>query len=293
MKNQEQNKKTSQIFSDSSGVRFDDKLTKMKEIFCSKQRHFQIPKAEKSLVECNIHGEYAAYKSKIPGTDKVVYSDCPKCEQEQIESDLKKEDYKRRQLLLQYNLGMSGIPKRFRSRSFDNYKVSDGNAGQAHAVDVCRRYSGNFQKVFLDGICLTMLGNVGNGKTHLACAIGNELVAKGHTVLFVGAYSVFSRIRATYRKDSEQSEMEVIESFVLPDLLILDEIGVQYGSDSESIWAHQIINRRYEEQKPTIIISNLTEEELGKYFGDRAMDRLAENKGVTIPFTWKSHRRIT
>ena len=43
--------------------------------------------------------------------------------------------------------------------------------------------------------------------------------------------------------------------------------------------------------RPTILISNLTEEELGKYIGDRIIDRMKEGQGAVIKFDWESYRK--
>jgi DNA replication protein DnaC len=50
-----------------------------------------------------------------------------------------------------------------------------------------------------------------------------------------------------------------------------------------------LIDRRYGELNPTVICSNLNEEQLSKFFGERAWDRLMQN-GAIIPITGKSNR---
>lgn len=237
---------------------------------------------------CSVHNEvYEATSCLVGG--KTITTRCPLCEKQEEADQRNKEELKRRRDAHVSLVKRAGIPKRFWTRSFKNYKAGPGE--QNKAVKVCEAYASNFDRVFKNGTCLALLGNVGTGKTHLACSIGNQLVDNGHSVLFIGAYHVFSMIKATYRKDAEKTELEVLESFVEPDLLIFEEVGVSFGSPSEVTWAYQVINRRYEEGKPTIIISNLTEEGLTEYLGERAMDRLAENGGTTLAFTWGSHRR--
>ena len=75
-----------------------------------------------------------------------------------------------------------------------------------------------------------------------------------------------------------------------PDLLILDEVGVQFGSDAEKLILFEIINTRYQDMKPTILISNLTLVELGKYIGERVVDRMREGGGAILSFDWDSYR---
>ena len=48
----------------------------------------------------------------------------------------------------------------------------------------------------------------------------------------------------------------MVAGFIRPDLLILDEVGVQFGSETEKMILFEIINGRYEQLKPTIVISN-------------------------------------
>ncbi|EIG27035.1 hypothetical protein HMPREF1054_2009, partial [Haemophilus paraphrohaemolyticus HK411] len=51
------------------------------------------------------------------------------------------------------------------------------------------------------------------------------------------------------------------------------------------------INERYEAMKPTILISNLSQQELGAYVGERIVDRMREGGGAMIAFDWESYRK--
>jgi DNA replication protein DnaC len=52
-----------------------------------------------------------------------------------------------------------------------------------------------------------------------------------------------------------------------------------------------VLNARYANQRPTILIGNLTADELEEYLGERIMDRLLESGSAVVPFTWESYRR--
>jgi DNA replication protein DnaC len=73
------------------------------------------------------------------------------------------------------------------------------------------------------------------------------------------------------------------------DLLILDEFGIQIGSEHEKMLLFRIINKRYENLKPTILISNLSPAEI-KNFEERIFDRLKEN-GILLSFSSESNRK--
>jgi DNA replication protein DnaC len=50
-----------------------------------------------------------------------------------------------------------------------------------------------------------------------------------------------------------------------------------------------IIDKRYRDVKPTILISNLTKAELKGFLGERSFDRLREG-GLWVDFLWESFR---
>ena len=99
------------------------------------------------------------------------------------------------------------------------------------------------------------------------------------------------RVKETWGKGSEETESQAIRNFTLPDLLVVDEIGVQFGSQAEQIILTEIINDRYEAMRPTIIISNLTVPQLEEILGKRVVDRFYESGGRVLVFNWQSYRR--
>jgi DNA replication protein DnaC len=184
--------------------------------------------------------------------------------------------------------GRAGIPERFKGRTFDAYRAECGKS--LAALNLCREYAADFPNRKTRGQSIVMCGNTGTGKTHLACAIAHTVIEQGAEAVYATASRAFRSVKDTYRRDAELSETEAIKRFTYPDLLILDEIGVQYGSDSEKNILFDIINERYERLLPTILISNLSLENLAGYVGDRVLDRMKENGGKLLVCDWKSHR---
>lgn len=182
----------------------------------------------------------------------------------------------------------AGVPDRFRGRVFGNYKTETGP--QQHALKAAHMYAKNFKEALNVGASMIFCGGPGTGKTHLACAIANYLIAEDYDPLFISVIKAVRGVKETYRNDSELKEQEVIDKFISVDLLIFDEVGVQFGSKTEEMIVFEIINGRYEEIKPTIIISNYNLNGLEKYLGARVMDRLKEGGGIVVPFDWKSYR---
>ena len=135
------------------------------------------------------------------------------------------------------------------------------------------------------------LGKPGTGKNHLALAIARHAITEHQSsAVFTTALKIAREYKSTWSKGSAKTEDDVIRYFTRPDLLIIDEVGVQFGSDAEKLIMFEIINTRYERMKPTILISNQTREELAAFIGERVLDRMSDGGGCTLSFTWDSYR---
>lgn len=235
---------------------------------------------------CEIHGEYASRNIV-----RTVWSRCPACETlaaEKREAADRAADLARRQHVIAGIMRRSGIPERFQGKAFDGFQTT--NSAQVRVQKVCRAYADKFEDRLANGGGLVLCGLPGTGKTHLACAIANHIALTGRTSVFTSVLAAVRRVKETYSRDSKETEQAVIDRFFAPDLLILDEVGVQFGTDAEKLILFEIINGRYERMRPTILISNLAEAELAAFVGDRAMDRMREGGGAALAFDWASER---
>lgn len=200
----------------------------------------------------------------------------------------KKEAERARQERIESALGRSGIPLRFQSHSFETYSAKTQD--QQAKKKICLDYAEGFNEKFKVGSSMIFCGTTGTGKTHLACSIANLIIRNGRTAVFMNVIKAIRQVKETWSKESDKKEQEAINWFLNPDLLILDEIGVQFGSESEKIILFEILNERYLNMKPTILISNLNPVALQEFISERVMDRMRENGGMILKFDWKSYR---
>lgn len=244
---------------------------------------------------CETHGEYTAKTFRVFRDSAPITIGCPACSAERkaaeearrAEGERRQEQEAKRRRV-GHLIGHSGIPPRFADKSFDNY--SPANPASRVALTAAKKYAEAFDAQSRQGRSLVFAGGPGTGKTHLATAIGQHVIRQFQAVVLFGTVSqALRRIKDTYRKDSEKTESDVIRAMTDCDLLILDEIGAQIGSEHEKQLMFEILNERYQGLKSTILISNLNGEELEAFLGHRVMDRYREC-GVVLAFGWESHR---
>ncbi|KAB5626262.1 DNA replication protein DnaC [Pseudomonas putida] len=244
------------------------------------------------------HGQYEAkHVEQFDGGWKLT--ECPRCRWEALNLQCKTDVRAAAQAdkdadELNRDLLATSITPRFRGCTFDNF-ITDADAAKARALSICRRYAEEFAEHYSAGRALMLLGEVGNGKTHLACAILQYVVRElGATGLIVTAEAIMQAVTDSFRSNAGPSKSDLLAELAAVDLLVIDEVGMHTprpGKDFMASLLHEVIDRRYQLVKPTILISNQERENLPDYIGPRAMDRLRENGGLLAPFTWASARR--
>lgn len=179
-----------------------------------------------------------------------------------------------------------GFSLRNLNASFDDF-ISE-SPEQSKAKSTAEKYA----KHVIDGGagCLVMVGSVGAGKTLLATAIADAFINSGKKCCIVRVSEMLRDFKDSWRKDSEKSESQVMGYYSNVGLLIIDEIGIQFGSDTEKNYIFEVIDNRYQDMKPTVFISNLDVEGVKESIGARVYDRLREDGGKVIAFDWESMR---
>ncbi|MEE9393596.1 MAG: IS21-like element helper ATPase IstB [Planctomycetota bacterium] len=133
-------------------------------------------------------------------------------------------------------------------------------------------------------------GNPGTGKSHIACAIGHELVNKGFAVLFVPAFCLVQHLLVAKRDLCLDTVMRRLDRF---DVVILDDIGYVQQDRAEMEVLFTFLSERYE-RRSVMITSNLVFSQWDKIFKDAmttaaAIDRVVHHSTI-LELTGKSFR---
>jgi DNA replication protein DnaC len=169
----------------------------------------------------------------------------------------------------------SRLDKRWIGKTLDNFKSLPGTE---IALRECRKFVTYFKEGMFDQ-WLYIFGKNGNGKTHLAAGILNELKEVPGGV-FVNCAELLEDIRRSYNTNKTSEIMKICQS---TPLLILDDLGAErikeYEMEGKSWTAGQfylILNKRYGNLLATVMTSNYDFDQLEKRLGIRIVSRMVE-----------------
>jgi DNA replication protein DnaC len=235
---------------------------------------------------CERHGQFESTHYAYGQID--VWTSCPSCREESRLATIAEHEHREREQVKAARIAAAKIPARFHGKTIDDFEVV--NLGQRHAKKLADDYVANFKENLNAGRCLVFFGPSGTGKTHLACAIVAALAEQGYATRYATVAGVIREIRATWDRSSARSETEVLNSLRRFHLLVLDEVGVQFGTEKELVQFTELIDLRYQDNRPTLLISNFSKPELDAFLGPRITDRFRENGGIGMLFDWESKR---
>lgn len=119
---------------------------------------------------------------------------------------------------------------------------------------LARMYADRFDEMAEQNIGLMFWGGVGTGKTYYAACIANALIEKHYPVIMAPVQDLVADMTENYG-ENRNYVLSLVERV---DLLILDDLGVERGTDYMQQHVYDIINTRANANKPLIVTTNLS-----------------------------------
>lgn len=180
---------------------------------------------------------------------------------------------------------LSNIPEYFRQARFgDTSKIP---------ADVLEPYTiatGRLAVAQRNPGIYALCGEVGDGKTHMACGLVNWFCEAGRSAKYMKCRDYISGLRSTWKMDIAGAENAYEARHVRFSLLVLDEWQVRGETENENTILLGLIDKRYDAGGTTLLISNhANKQDFQETIDVRIVDRMHDGGGI-IMCEWPSLR---
>jgi DNA replication protein DnaC len=182
------------------------------------------------------------------------------------------------------------IPKLYREISFEHTDVIDMERRYPTQVRELRAYVRRIEENLDAGRSLWLHGGAGTGKTALAMIVSKAAIEAGRTVAIYSCPRLLAVIRESI---DAGGVLDFLDRLAGADLLHIDDLGAERRTEWVLEQLYSIINTRYEEQRATLVTSNLDHDELSAQLGERIVSRLEGMCGEPLPFLGEDARRVS
>ena len=183
-----------------------------------------------------------------------------KCQEEAAKQ--REEAERKRRFIENFNnrKTLSLIGERYKNIRFKDAIITENNKA---AYEKLTNYAAKAKEVLENNIGIYIYGDNSSGKTFLTACLCNELVWKGYHCVYTNLASILNEIRKSY-DSSNMGECEILNKLRGYDFAFIDDFGKEFlGREfnvASSKWAEEklfeILNARYNAEKPTIFSSN-------------------------------------
>ena len=217
------------------------------------------------------------------------------CQTEKRDKAEQEEKERERQREIERIQRASLIGERYQNVAFETTETGHNPTFDAAFIR-CRKYCEVSDKVLAGGLGIYLYGDKGTGKTHLTACMANALIQKRKQVLFTNFAEISKLLKGTFGKKNE-SEAEYINRLATIDFLFIDDLGTERVQTKDGdLWLQEkvfdVLNKRYNNRKPTIFTSNYSIPELISERGiaERTVDRIVEMSSAVLKIEGETYR---
>lgn len=154
---------------------------------------------------------------------------------------------------------------------------------------VCLKYVQNWDDMKADNIGILFYGDVGTGKSFLACCIANALLGRLVSVSVTNFPRILNTLQGTF-DDERQKRIDRLQQY---SLLVIDDLGVERDTAFSVEQVYNVIDTRARSGKPLIVTTNLSMKDLQNpptLAHSRIYDRVLEMCPIRLKLTGESRR---
>jgi len=180
------------------------------------------------------------------------------------------------------------------NHTFDNFNDSifdneEQKAAQTKIKDIFVNYANKFPKVKYKNIVLC--GATGVGKTFLTECLAHSLLEKGVFLNFISAFAM-NNIFLKYHTTFTDEKVHLLDDILEPEVLIIDDLGTEPINRNVTLeYLYMIISERLNQDKATIVTTNLMPADILSRYGERIFSRISnKTKSLILLLSGKDLR---
>lgn len=132
----------------------------------------------------------------------------------------------------------------------------ESSADESETFDYAKKLAKNFDKYNDTSAGILFWGKFRTGKTYMACAVANYIMRRGYSAKLI---KLSDTIKDVFKEIDKNSFLDRLQEY---DLLIIDDLGIEKKTEYNLEIIYKIIDDRLTHQKPMIITTNLTLDEI-------------------------------
>ena len=239
---------------------------------------------EDGLLYCGKCRTPKQFRIDVPPLEGRLLPHPCRCEQERLDREAAEQEARR------HRQAVADLKRRgFTDPAMKDWTFANDN-GKCPQMKHAHFYVENWPTMQAENIGYLLWGGVGTGKSYFAGCTANALMEQEVAVRMTNFALILNDLTASF-----EGRNDYIARLCRAPLLILDDFGMERGTEYGLEQVYNVIDSRYRSRRPLIVTTNLSLQDL-QYPQDtahaRIYDRLLE-MCAPIRFTGENFRRAT
>ncbi|WP_300344502.1 ATP-binding protein [uncultured Oscillibacter sp.] len=239
---------------------------------------------EDGLLYCGKCRTPKQFRMEAPPLEGRLLPHPCRCEQERLDREAAEQEARR------HRQAVADLKRRgFTDPAMEEWTFANDN-GKCPQMKHAHFYVEHWEQMKMENIGYLLWGGVGTGKSYFAGCIANALMEQEVAVRMTNFALILNDLTASF-----EGRNEYITRLCRAPLLILDDFGMERGTEYGLEQVYNVIDSRYRSRKPLIVTTNLSLQDL-QHPQDtahaRIYDRLLE-MCAPIRFSGENFRRAT